>query len=267
VIRTERRRKNLAEIGKLRLQTFDIETNDAAARKGERYDSGRRIGLGEFNGEQIEPCVLVGSIEIAALAGQHALEAQRRPAAPIIGFGIPFRVGGAHPVKTVERHHKTAVARLPPYIGDLNQGILQVRRHYLDILAVKRNEFQFIRAGAAIHECTASLERFPDWEAKKDAAAAQDLRALESGDDPSRLYLQPCAVMVLPAGQAGLAGARGAGAAGGCDGCGGGGAALAGAAAGWGGDADGAGGGGGGGAGFATAGAGAGATRGDGEAG
>ncbi len=101
MVRAQSGRRNLAEIGKFRFQTFDIETNDAAAGEDQRHDAGRRIAFGEFDGEQIEPRIFVGLIEIAAFAGADALEAQRRPAAPVIGVRLGF--DRAHPVEAVER--------------------------------------------------------------------------------------------------------------------------------------------------------------------
>ena len=101
------RRGTSAEIGELGFQAFDVETHDAAAGENQRYDAGRRVALGEFDGEQIEPRLLVRLIETAALAAEHALEPQRRAAAPVFRGvrGIDHR----HPVETVERHRRSDV--------------------------------------------------------------------------------------------------------------------------------------------------------------
>ena len=111
VIGTDFGGENLAEIGEFGFKAFDVETNDAAAGERQRDDSGRRISLGEFDGEQIEPRILVRRIETAALAGEHAFEAQRGPAAPVIRLGVRLGVDRRHPIEAVERHDEAMIVR------------------------------------------------------------------------------------------------------------------------------------------------------------
>ena len=60
MVRAESCRRNFAEIGKFGFQTFDVETDNAAAGEDQPHDAGGRIMLGEFDGEQIEPGIFVG---------------------------------------------------------------------------------------------------------------------------------------------------------------------------------------------------------------
>ena len=107
---------------------------------------GRRIALGEFDGEQIEPRLLVRLIETAALAAEHALEAQRGAAAPVFRgmLGIDHR----HPVETVERHDEAMFARQPKHVADPHQRVLHMGRDHLDVVAVERDELEFFGADA-----------------------------------------------------------------------------------------------------------------------
>ena len=99
----------------------------------------------EFNSQQIEPRVLVGLIEIAVLAGQHALEAQRSAASPVIRLAaIDFGVGRRHPVEAIERHHEAVLARLPEDVAHPDEGVLHMRRYHLDVVAIESDELEFI---------------------------------------------------------------------------------------------------------------------------
>ncbi len=66
------RRGDFAEIGEFGFQAFDVETNGAAAGENQRDDPRRRVVLGEFDGEQIEPRLLVRLIDT-----KHAAEYRR----------------------------------------------------------------------------------------------------------------------------------------------------------------------------------------------
>ena len=110
----------------------------------------------EFNGEQIEPCVLVRLIEIAALAAPHALEAQCRAATPIIRLVRGLGIGGADPVEAAEPHDEAVLVRLPENIGNTHQGVLQMRRHHFDIVAIERDEFKLVNG--SVHQRT-----LPGW--------------------------------------------------------------------------------------------------------
>ena len=142
--------ENFAKIGELGLQALDIQANDAAARERHDDDARRRILRLEFNGEQIEPCVLVRLIEIAALAAEHALEAQCRAATPIIRFVRGLGIGGADPVEAAEPHDEAVLLRLPENIGNTYQGVLQMRRHHFNIVAIERNEFKLVNG--SVHQ-------------------------------------------------------------------------------------------------------------------
>src|SRR5579872_6669564 len=136
--------KNLAKVGKLSLKAFDLKTNDTAARERHGDDAGRRILRLEFDRQQIELLVLVRLIEIAALAAENTLETQRRAAPPVIRLARRSGVGGGDPVEAAESHHETMLARLPENVGHSHQGILQMRRHNFDVVAIERDESELI---------------------------------------------------------------------------------------------------------------------------
>jgi hypothetical protein len=146
MVRTESRRRNLAEIGKFRFQTLNIQPDSAAAGESQRHDAGRRIVFGKFDGQQIEPRIPVALVEIAAFAAVDALEAQSRAAAPVVRVGACFGVDRAHPVEAVERHHEAVLARQPENVGDPDQGVLHMRRHHFNVILVEGDEFKFVNA-------------------------------------------------------------------------------------------------------------------------
>ncbi len=78
------------QIGQLGSQAFDLEPQRPPAREDEVHDSGGRIGLAEFDRQQVEHRVLAGWIDVSALAAFDALEAQRRAAASEFGL-CPLR--------------------------------------------------------------------------------------------------------------------------------------------------------------------------------
>ena len=146
MIRAQPGRKNLAEVGQLRLQAFDIETDGTAAGEGQRDDPGRGIALGKFDRKQIERCVLIGLVEVAALAGVNAFEPQRGPAAAVtrrIDAPGTVDIDRIHPVETLERHHEPMLAWLPEYVGDLDERVLHMGRDDLDVVLVEGDEFKF----------------------------------------------------------------------------------------------------------------------------
>jgi hypothetical protein len=92
-------------------------------------------------------------IEIAAFAGQDALKAKRRAAAPIIRFGCHGRgraasgkLGGAHPVEPINGHDEAMLIRPPQHVTDLDQRILDMSGDDLDIVFIEGDELEFVRA-------------------------------------------------------------------------------------------------------------------------
>ena len=142
MIRASRPRRGLAKIDQLGLQAFDLETNGAAAGEGQRHDAGRRIVLGEFDRQQIERRVLVGLIEIAALAAVHALEPQRRAAAPQIGRRTS--VAGRTQSKRLSAITKRCSRGRQKMSATLTSGVLHVGRNHLDVVLVERDELQLL---------------------------------------------------------------------------------------------------------------------------
>src|SRR5712691_317102 len=120
------------EIGELALQAFDLEPQLSAAGEGERHHAAGRIGLGEFDREQVEHVVLAVGIDAAALADVDALEAQRRAAAPQFR---PRSLGG-EPIEAAERDDETPLLRLPEYVSNLDQSILQMGRDDVEVVPV-----------------------------------------------------------------------------------------------------------------------------------
>src|SRR5215469_14764574 len=94
--------EDLAQIGELDLQTFDFQANNAAARKVHGHDATRCVPLREFHVQEVEPCVLVGWVNIATFAAQNAFEAQRGTAASVPGGTFRLRVDHRCPTETVE---------------------------------------------------------------------------------------------------------------------------------------------------------------------
>src|SRR5215472_15303229 len=115
--RTRRRRPGRPEIGKLDLQALDLEPKHAAAGENEVHDSGGRIGLRKFDGEQVEHGVLAGGIDAAALAAIDPLEPQGRLAAS----QLRPRPIGREPVEAAERNDQALFLRAPADIGDLDE--------------------------------------------------------------------------------------------------------------------------------------------------
>src|SRR5262249_38283448 len=83
------------------------------AREDEVHDPGGRIGLAEFDREQVEHRVPAGGIDVSALAAFDAPEAQRPPAASEFGL-CPLR---GEPVETAQRHHQAPFLRTPHDVG------------------------------------------------------------------------------------------------------------------------------------------------------
>src|SRR5579863_1015445 len=147
MIRAQRRRIDLAEIDKLRLQTFHLQTNGAAAGEGQRDRASRAVAFGEFDGKEVEQGIFVRRIKTAAFAGVDALEAQRRPAAPIVrtlAAGGVLAVRRIHPVEAIERHDEAAFARLPADIRGFDASILHMGGDDLDVVIVEGNELEFL---------------------------------------------------------------------------------------------------------------------------
>src|SRR4029078_6337096 len=76
------RRPGRAKIGELDLPALDLKAQRRAARERQRPPNARQVGRLERDGKQVEDLVLFGRRTVAALAGRHALEAQRREPAP-----------------------------------------------------------------------------------------------------------------------------------------------------------------------------------------
>ena len=70
-----------AKVGELNLQALNVEPQRRSARERERDDTAGRARLGKFHRQEVQHLVLAGGVHILAFAGEHALEAQRRPAA------------------------------------------------------------------------------------------------------------------------------------------------------------------------------------------
>src|SRR5579872_3547467 len=146
MMRACRGREHFTEIDELGLEAFDVEANCAAAGEGEYDYAGRRIDLDKFHGEKIEDRVLAGLVETAAFAGRDPFEAKCRAAAPMFGRFELEIVGfnRIHPVEAIERHDKTVLPRLPQDIPYLDEGILHMRGHDLDIVLVQGDELEFL---------------------------------------------------------------------------------------------------------------------------
>lgn len=67
-----------AEIGQFDLETLDIQPECAPTGEDQDDATARRLGGMEFDAEQFQRDVGRFEIDIAGLAGQHAVEAQRR---------------------------------------------------------------------------------------------------------------------------------------------------------------------------------------------
>ena len=145
VIRAQRRREDLAEIGELRLQAFHLETNDAAAGEGQRHRAGRTVAFGEFDGEQVEQGVLVRPIETAAFAGIDPLEAQRGPAAPVVRLGRRLWPSAAFiQSKRLSAITKRCSRGCQRMSATLTQSILHMGGDDLDVIIVEGNELEFL---------------------------------------------------------------------------------------------------------------------------
>ena len=108
-----------------------------------------RVGLGEFDREQVQHRVLGGRAHIAAAESEHALETERG-AAPLIA-GLPRR---GLPVEPVEAEHQALLRRPPDDVADLDDGVLQMGRDDLDVVLVERNEFQRVHGQYEWVACT-----------------------------------------------------------------------------------------------------------------
>ena len=146
VVRAGHRRENLAKIDELGFQTLDFQTNGPAAGKCHRDSAGRSVVFGEFDGKKIEHGILATLIETATLARDNAFEAESRAAAPVFRRFDLERVGidRVHPVKAVDRHDETAFARTPKNVANLDEGVLQVSGHDLDIILIQGDELKFL---------------------------------------------------------------------------------------------------------------------------
>ena len=102
--------------------------------------------LAEFDGEKIEHGILAALIEAAAFARNNAFEAESGAASPVLGRFAFERVGigRVHPIKAVDRHDKAVFARTPVHVTNLDEGVLQVSGHDLDIIPVQSDELKFL---------------------------------------------------------------------------------------------------------------------------
>jgi hypothetical protein len=102
--------------------------------------------LGEFDSKKIEHGVLAALIETATFARDNAFEAESRAAAPVFRRFDLERVGidRVHPVKAVDRHDEAVFARTPKNVANLDEGVLQVSGHDLDIVLVQGDELEFL---------------------------------------------------------------------------------------------------------------------------
>src|SRR5262249_31616581 len=107
------------------------------------------VGLRVFNREQVKLRVLCGLIEIAAFAGEHALEAKRRTAAAIFRLcrsAAAGDFGGAHPVEAIKGHNQAAVTRPPPEVSARDERILRMGGDDVDIGLIEGDKLEFVRA-------------------------------------------------------------------------------------------------------------------------
>jgi hypothetical protein len=151
MVRANGRGEHFAKIDELGFETLDFQPNGAAAGKCQRHRSGWSVMLGKFDGEKIEHAVLVALIETAASTGDDAFEAKRCATAAIFRSFVLERVridsvhiDNVHPVEALDRHDEAVLARTPQDVADLDQGVLQMSGHHLDIVFLQGDELKFL---------------------------------------------------------------------------------------------------------------------------
>src|SRR5262249_16439147 len=110
------------QVGEFALQAFDLEPQLRAAGEGERHDTSGRVGLLEFDRQQVENRVFTARIHVFAFAGAHPLETQGRGAAA----QLRLVADGGRPIETVDRQYEALLLRPPEHVRDPDRGVLQM---------------------------------------------------------------------------------------------------------------------------------------------
>src|SRR5262249_40659927 len=97
----------------------------------------------KLDGQKVQHMLLAGRVHVLALAGEHAVKAQRRTAAA----QLRDRGDGGWPVKAIDRQYNPFLPGSPVYIGDLDFGILEMGGDDLQILLVEGDELDAIHGG------------------------------------------------------------------------------------------------------------------------
>lgn len=121
------------EIGQLNLQTLDLQPQCPPARKIQGDAAAGRIVFIEIDGEEIEHHIGVAGRHLLALAGIDPFKPQRGAAA----LKMRTAATGTFPVEPVEGHDQPFFRWPPQNIADLDDGILEVSRDDLEIVAIE----------------------------------------------------------------------------------------------------------------------------------
>ena len=112
-----------------------VEPDGAAAGKIELDMAGRRVGLGEADGQQFEHAVDGIGVDAGGLHGGDAVEMQR-------GALALARLAALFPGETVHQQGKAAVGPGKAHVADAHHGVLGGGRDHFEIFAVERQQFQ-----------------------------------------------------------------------------------------------------------------------------
>src|SRR6202051_4645099 len=130
-----------AEVGQLAFQAFDVEPQRAAMVEHQDRAAAGGVARMKFDAEQFQRGFRLSEVDIARLARQHPVEAQRRDQAARRGFAGH----GLFPVQPAHADHQAFLALTPDDVGGLDVGVLDMRRDHGEVVGIERDQFELRR--------------------------------------------------------------------------------------------------------------------------
>src|SRR6266702_1085980 len=138
------------QIGQLAFQAFDVEADGAAlGEQQQRAAAGLLVAavLGvKLDTDEVQNRRRRRNIDVARLAGEHAVETERRNQPARLGFAFQRLL----PVQPAHADHQALLALPPDDVGGLHQGILHMGRDHREIIGVERDQFKLVRHSPAL---------------------------------------------------------------------------------------------------------------------